>query len=629
MQINYEKKANEVISHLEQSGYCSETIGEHKRCYEGLQAHLTATHRPFTMRAALEWLESRKSDWSQKKYMNSRYALYRLDVYMSSGTITRRFRSGLYDFASHGGAAEHYSALLHEFRAALSAECGGRNFERHAADCTGFLAFLSEQGISHTSKMSIEQVFGYWHRVSNVQCPDDRKRRYASSAAKLLTFLAERGEIPHCYSKALLKASSKRFLPPHQLYDAGAAFQPSKELEPLAAELLSILDDQRYCTATKRKLSDDLTNYFLFIETNCIEHSAGSVESWLEHLPKNTLRERRRYNLAVFSDYLSTGGAARGSPYTWQPLQFDSLPNWSRVIISEFVSERQREGLARTTLKACRLASCRFFKFLDSKGVCNAHDITPELVREFHNTDRHSTPWGKNAYGTKVRQLLSYMAERKLVPQNLYLAISTQCAPNQGIVSIMSTEMESAIYRYREDAAAPLELRNAAIVMLGFRMGMRASDIVNLKISDINWNERTVSFVQIKTGKAITLPVPTDVGNSVYKYIAGGRPQSGAGGDGYVFIRHHAPFNGMKSIQACRYAFEKILSAHGLGSPPGQGFHITRRTFASRLLSSNNSIDDISNALGHTLTETVESYLSRDEEKMRLCPLPFESAGAE
>lgn len=629
MQINYEKEAKEVISRLEQSGYCADTIGEHKRCYDGLQSHLAATGLPFTMQAALGWLENGKKDWSHRKYNRYRYALYRLERYLMTGSIARGSRSGLYGFANKGRLTEQCNALLQELRVALSSKHRKHTVERYAADCMDFLVFLSEQGVTQASEISVEQIAKYWTRVSKMQCSDDRKRRYNASAVTLLTFLAERGDIPYCYSNALTRGNAVSLMQSSKPDTAGTAFQPSKRLESLAVKLLSSLDDQRYSSATKKKYRNDLANYFLFIEVNRFEHSPGSVKSWLEHIPKNTLWERRRHNLALFEDYLATGSAYKKSSYTWQPLQIDSLPDWSRGIILGFVAERQREGLSQATLKMCRVASCRFFKFLDSEGVRNAQEITPELIREFHNADKHSTPMGKNIYRIKVRQLLSYMAELKLVPQSLYLAISTQCAPSQNIVSVMSADMEAAVYRYRAGATTPLELRNAAIVMLGLRIGVRASDIVNLKITDFNWQERIVSFVQIKTGKHITLPVPTDVGNTVYKYITEGRPKSSTYGDGYVFIRHHAPFSEMKTIQACRFAFERIMSEYGLELPSGQGFHITRKTFATRLLTSNNTIDDISNALGHAMPKTVEPYLQRDEEQMRLCPLPFESVGGE
>lgn len=183
--------------------------------------------------------------------------------------------------------------------------------------------------------------------------------------------------------------------------------------------------------------------------------------------------------------------------------------------------------------------------------------------------------------------------------------------------------MVAGIYGFRESASSPLELRDIAIVMLGLRMGIRSSDILALQISDFNWKQKTLSFIQKKTRKAITLPVPTDVGNSVYRYIVHGRPLSGEDGNGYVFIHHLAPYVNLTSNSATRNALQRVLAACGYELPYGQGFHITRKTFATRLLTSHNSIHDIADALGHARKETSEVYLERDEGGMRLCPLPF------
>ena len=49
--------------------------------------------------------------------------------------------------------------------------------------------------------------------------------------------------------------------------------------------------------------------------------------------------------------------------------------------------------------------------------------------------------------------------------------------------------------------------------------------------------------------------------------------------------------------------------------------HILRRTFASKLLASGNTVSIISAALGHINEKTVDTYLSTDEQRMRLCSI--------
>lgn len=91
----------------------------------------------------------------------------------------------------------------------------------------------------------------------------------------------------------------------------------------------------------------------------------------------------------------------------------------------------------------------------------------------------------------------------------------------------------------------------------------------------------------------------------------------------YIFISHQAPYIPLKVTTACRGALKRILAEYGFELSTGQGFHMTRKTFATRMLRADNKLDDISNALGHARQETAEVYLERDEDKMRLCPLEF------
>jgi integrase len=216
------------------------------------------------------------------------------------------------------------------------------------------------------------------------------------------------------------------------------------------------------------------------------------------------------------------------------------------------------------------------------------------------------------------------MADENLIRQTLCYAVPTAFAPRRSIVTVLTDEQVADIYDYRQKASTPLELRDVAIVMLGLRMGIRGVDILKLQITDFDWKNRTVTFIQQKTRKEITLPVPIEVGNSVYQYITCGRPSSAQSGNGYVFIRHQAPYVPFSTASiACTSALKRILRNYSIELEERQGFHMTRKTFATRMLRAENRMDDIANALGHARTETAEVYLERDENRMRLCPLPF------
>ncbi len=50
-------------------------------------------------------------------------------------------------------------------------------------------------------------------------------------------------------------------------------------------------------------------------------------------------------------------------------------------------------------------------------------------------------------------------------------------------------------------------------------------------------------------------------------------------------------------------------------------FHVTRKTFASKLLTAGNTVTTIAAALGHVGVSTVDEYLAANEEQMRLCAI--------
>lgn len=159
------------------------------------------------------------------------------------------------------------------------------------------------------------------------------------------------------------------------------------------------------------------------------------------------------------------------------------------------------------------------------------------------------------------------------------------------------------------------------MVMLGLKMGFRASDVLNLKFRDVNWKKREISIIMDKTKTQITLPMPVDVGNAIYTYLCNGRPASN---DQHIFIRTKAPY-GKLTGKVCTKALYRILPERE--AVKGGGFHVTRRTFATNLLRNRAGIDTVMDALGHRDPTSVMKYLLLDEERSKSCALSLADAG--
>lgn len=65
------------------------------------------------------------------------------------------------------------------------------------------------------------------------------------------------------------------------------------------------------------------------------------------------------------------------------------------------------------------------------------------------------------------------------------------------------------------DRASLTGLRDAAFITIASELGMRNRDILNLKLSDFDWEQCSVTFVQSKTGRVNTLPINEKTGNAI------------------------------------------------------------------------------------------------------------------
>ena len=87
-------------------------------------------------------------------------------------------------------------------------------------------------------------------------------------------------------------------------------------------------------------------------------------------------------------------------------------------------------------------------------------------------------------------------------------------------------------------ASGAVSARDAAITLLALTTGLRACDIIDLRLGDIDWRGRTVGIVQQKTNNPLTVPLTDLLVGRLADYVLDERPDSG---DDHVFLRCVAP----------------------------------------------------------------------------------------
>jgi integrase len=155
------------------------------------------------------------------------------------------------------------------------------------------------------------------------------------------------------------------------------------------------------------------------------------------------------------------------------------------------------------------------------------------------------------------------------------------------------------------DRRRAIDRRDYAILMLLGRLGLRAGEVVALRLEDIDWRAGEV-LVRGKRRRQDRLPLPVDVGASLAAYLRRGRPSSS---DRRVFLRHFAPHVGLEGSgairgvmdRACRRARVAYINPHRL-----------RHTVATKLLGRGASLEEVGVILRQSGQATTAIYAKVD-----------------
>jgi integrase/recombinase XerD len=170
------------------------------------------------------------------------------------------------------------------------------------------------------------------------------------------------------------------------------------------------------------------------------------------------------------------------------------------------------------------------------------------------------------------------------------------------------------------DRGNPSGKRDYALLVLVVRLGLRASDIRNLKLNNLDWNKKKIEFLQKKTRQTLELPLLDDVGWALIDYLKNGRPRTRTE---IIFVNHKAPYGPFKETNGMMHILRKYMSFAGLEIPENEhcGLHSLRSTLARTMLESGTPLPVISDVLGHESLQSTSIYLKIDLQGLRKCAI--------
>ena len=630
MDDEYTRNVEEVMAYLAANARSKWTERGHRECYSQLASYLQDNHLPYSEDAAWEWFYGVAGSLDRTSRSIYAGALGKLGDLYSTGTIK----------AFHYRAPKKEDRLYGQHRRVVDGYCAhlrGSGFasatvDNHRAAATRFLISLQEGGVEFVADASYADVIGILLACEGLTYR--AKTDYRGKIRSILSYLHSEGLVRYGFTllvdaMALKKGYCWNDVDPEKVGELRAIQEGDAGTLPLDGYLGlvdSLVDEHRergYSHGTVCSVSHFGGLLYLFMDANGLRYEPLAARTWVESMrPSLSSGEFSacRRTIALLEQGFEGVDRDLARPFVFRETLRDRLPEWCAPQVDAFLEAKAAEGWKKSTIDMFKTCACRFCLFVDAIGVTSFADVTADHVKLFNVEDPHATPEGKNAFNSRVRQFLGWLGRRdELSNPYLYLALPNVAAPRETAVVTLTTDEQGELERALEcdDGAS---LRDKAMLQLGLRMGIRASDVVGLAGADISWGGPTVRFVQAKTGYEVELPMPADVANAVFRYIVDERPESD---EGSVFLRCRAPYAPLDAGAAQRSLAKALPDRH----VPGSGFHSLRKTFASNMLRGGAKPTQVAEALGHRGIGNVRKYLHLDEGRMRLCAMSLEECG--
>lgn len=326
----------------------------------------------------------------------------------------------------------------------------------------------------------------------------------------------------------------------------------------------------------------------------------------------------RRFNytrlVALFDSYLRSGevvltarkrGGGGRQPETSE----------FRGLNASWEADMADRGLAAATREAYGRIARGYLVYLEDQGITSLDAAGPATVTGFFSSllDR----WAASSLFWQVanfRPFMKFIGRLDLVDAANLLGArrSHPILPDLG-----DEDVERVV---QACASLPrISSRDAAITLLALMTGLRACDIIALRLADLDWRTQTISFVQQKTKNPVTLPMPGLLAAKLADYVLEERPDSN---DDLLFRRSIAPHTGLADHASIYKITSDTFRKAGVTDVKA-GTRLLRHAAASRLLRAATPLPTIAAVLGHASQDSTNIYLSVDHQRLIECVLPL------
>lgn len=259
-----------------------------------------------------------------------------------------------------------------------------------------------------------------------------------------------------------------------------------------------------------------------------------------------------------------------------------------------------------------------FFDFVNEKDL-DFENFSRTNIRDFikYRLDKKDSIRTVKRRISALNKFYEYLVKNNYIQTNNFVGIRLKSREN----TLPNILFESQINRLLDENNKRTDFykeRDQAILELMFSSGIRCSETINLKLTDVNFS-LDVALINGKRNKQRYVPFSPNAKQALISYIENTRKvlinkSPNYEDKKYLFLNK----NGSKlSARGLEYIFKTITLKTGISFDFSFHPHSLRHTFATHLLNNGADIKTIQELLGHSSLNTTQIYTHVSLEKLK------------
>lgn len=271
---------------------------------------------------------------------------------------------------------------------------------------------------------------------------------------------------------------------------------------------------------------------------------------------------------------------------------------------------RIERGLADNTVQAYSRDLARFFQFVENQQL-SLLEITQDNIMEYVSAlgeKISSRSVARNI--SAIRMFYRFLVSENQIKNNPVRLLETPKI-YQRLPGVLNTKEVEQLLAQPEHSRA-CGRRNLAMLELLYATGLRVSELVNLKVINVNIESGYVRTLG-KGSRERIVPMGEKALNAVREYLAGERHNLMKGrASSYLFLTS-------RSRPMTRQGFWKIIKKYGkkAGIKKNITPHSIRHSFASHILEAGADLRSVQIMLGHADISTTQIYTHVTRERLK------------